>query len=216
MSELLAGGSILTARDLHFQHAGDGRSKVLCGFLGSDRRAFAPLFAALPALFRVRYGEAAQDLLRYAVATVRREAPGAHALRLRVAELLFVEALRQYLAQLPDDATGWLAGLRDPLVGRALSLLHRDPARAWNVDRLARAVDASRSALASRFSTLIGEAPMHYLTRLRLQRAAQRLRDTACGIDVIAAEVGYASSAAFQRAFKRSYGAPPGAWRRAR
>jgi AraC-like DNA-binding protein len=132
----------------------------------------------------------------------------------RLSELVFVEALRRYTASLPPERTGWFAGLRDRHVGRALALLHGEPQRAWTVDELAERVGLSRSALASRFAELLGEPPIQYLTRWRLQLAAQLMRTTRRPIAAVAEEIGYESEAAFNRAFKREFGVPPAAWRR--
>jgi transcriptional regulator GlxA family with amidase domain len=140
---------------------------------------------------------------------------GSTAVLSKLSELLFVEAVRQYVRGLPDGQTGWLGGLRDPPVSRALALLHADIVRDWSVDTLGREVGLSRSGLAERFTRVIGVAPMHYLADWRLQVAAQKLRDTAEPLVRIAEQVGYDSEAAFSRAFKKKFGAAPATWRRA-
>ena len=132
----------------------------------------------------------------------------------KLSELLFVEALRHYVEELPKQGAGWLKGLKDPFVSRALSLLHGHVARDWTVEDLARDVGLSRSALADRFTRLIGEPPMRYLARWRIQVAAQQLRNSDAPLARIAEQVGYDSEAAFNRAFKRSFGVPPATWRR--
>ena len=132
----------------------------------------------------------------------------------KLSELLFVEAVRRYSETLPDGQTGWLAGLRDPHVARALALLHRDITRRWTVDDLGREVGLSRSALADRFIKLIGLPPMHYLAGWRMQVATQKLRNTSASLAQIAEIVGYDSEAAFSRAFKKALGASPATWRR--
>jgi AraC-like DNA-binding protein len=142
--------------------------------------------------------------------------PGSDTVLAKLSELLFVEAVRECIATLPPDRTGWLAGLRDPHVGRALALLHGRVAHPWTVDELARQTGLSRSALGERFAALLGEPPMRYLTRWRMQLAAQRLRESHDTVARIAAELGYDSEAAFHRAFKRELGVPPAAWRRGR
>jgi AraC-like DNA-binding protein len=129
---------------------------------------------------------------------------------------MFVEALRRYIESLPAEQTGWLAGVRDRFVGRALALIHARPAHAWTVEELGREVGLSRSALAERFATVLGQPPAQYLTRWRLQLAAHKLRAGEGSVARIAEEVGYESEAAFNRAFKREIGAPPAAWRRSR
>jgi AraC-like DNA-binding protein len=132
----------------------------------------------------------------------------------KMSELLFVEAVRNYIEGLPDEQTGWLAGLKDPYVSRALSLLHGRVADAWTVDDLGREVGLSRSALAERFTKLIGEPPMRYLTRWRIQAAAQQLRNSDVPLARIAEQVGYESESAFNRAFRQGFGVPPAAWRK--
>jgi len=134
----------------------------------------------------------------------------------KLSELLFVEAVRRYVAGLPPERTGWLAGLRDPAVGRALSLMHARLDKDWTTDGLAREVYASRSAFAERFTTLIGVPPMRYLLNWRMQVAMQKLRETRESVAQVAFAVGYESEAAFSRAFHREVGQPPAAWRRQR
>jgi AraC-like DNA-binding protein len=134
----------------------------------------------------------------------------------KLSELLFVEAVRQYVHGLPEGQTGWLGGLRDPAGARALALLHADVGRAWSVEELGREVGVSRSGLAERFTRLIGQAPMHYLADWRLQLAARKLRDGHDPLIRIAEQVGYESEAAFSRAFKKKFGTAPASWRRAR
>ncbi|MCR6636872.1 AraC family transcriptional regulator [Devosia sp.] len=132
----------------------------------------------------------------------------------KLAELLFVEVLREYANELPPEARGWLSGLRDPQIGHALRLIHGQPAESWTLEGLARAVGLSRSVFADRFAHYAGDTPMQYLARWRMQLAAKRLEDTTGSIAQAGAEVGYESEAAFNRAFKKFAGVPPGAWRR--
>ena len=127
---------------------------------------------------------------------------------------MFVDAARRYLESLPDDASGWLAALRDRHVGRAIGLMHERPADAWTVDELGREVGLSRSALHERFMQLVGQPPMQYLANWRMQRGARLLREGHATVASIAQDVGYESEAAFARAFKRLVGMPPAAWRR--
>ena len=134
----------------------------------------------------------------------------------RMSELLFVEVLRCYADSLPPEQTGWLAGMRDPIVGRALSLLHQRPADPWTIERLGSESGLSRSSLHERFVHLIGQPPMQYLTNWRMQLASARLRESDAKVVDIALDVGYESEAAFSRAFKRVVGLSPGAWRRER
>jgi AraC-like DNA-binding protein len=127
---------------------------------------------------------------------------------------MFVEAMRRYVENLPPEGKGWLAGVRDAQIERALALLHGEPGRAWTVDELAREVALSRSALAERFAALVGEPPIQYLMRWRLALAARTLRSGNRAIALVAEESGYESESAFNRAFKREFGMPPAAWRR--
>ena len=132
----------------------------------------------------------------------------------KLSELLFIEAVRRYTETLPADQKGWLAGLRDRFVGRALTLMHARPAHPWTVDLLGHEVGLSRSALAQRFAEFLGQPPMHYLARWRLQVAARELHSGDRSLAVVAEAVGYDSEAAFNRAFKREFGVPPAMWRR--
>jgi AraC-like DNA-binding protein len=153
-------------------------------------------------------------LLQNALSEAASPRAGTTTLLTRLTELMFVEVLRNFMESLPEEQTGWFAGLRDPYVGRALQRLHAEPDRDWTVDELGRAVGLSRSALVDRFKALIGQPPMTYLTNWRIQLATQLLRDTHASVASIGSQVGYASEAAFNRAFRRVVGQPPAAWRR--
>ena len=195
-------------------------TRIVCGFLSCDRQLAGPLLDNLPRLLRVRVdrAEAAAWLASSVKLTLAEEASpraGSSVMLAKLSELMFVEVLRNYIEALPPEQTGWLAGLRDRYVGRALTLLHARPAEPWTVDLLAKEVALSRSALAERFTGLLGQPPMQYLTRWRLQLAAQMLHSERRGVGAVANDVGYESEAAFNRAFKREFGAPPAAWRRA-
>jgi AraC-like DNA-binding protein len=202
------------------RHGGGGAlTRLVCGYLACSRSACRPVLDALPAVVSIptRDGAAAtlvHELLQVAVSESARSRPGAQSLLAKLSELLFVEALRRYADGLAPGRTGWLAGLRDPYVGRALGMLHAQPAKTWTVEDLAASVALSRSALAERFTSLVGEPPMQYLSRWRLALAAQQLRAGAEPIARIAERSGYESDAAFSRAFKREFGVPPAAWRR--
>jgi len=206
---------------LRVRHGGGGEvTRFVCGYLSLSRSVYRPLFEALPRVMHVPIGDGStaallRDLLRVGVHESTEGGPGAQSMLAKVAELLFVEALRRHVATLPPDGRGWLAGVRDAHVGRALALLHADPRRAWTVDELARAVALSRSALAERFTALVGESPIQYLLRWRLALAAQTLRGSDEAIGRVADRAGYESEAAFNRAFRREFGQPPAAWRRA-
>ena len=201
---------------LHGGSEGGPRTQLVCGFLGFDARPFNPLLATLPRTLRVSTREGGgwlEALARLAVAESAGGRTGGECVLARASELMFVEVVRRYLATLPPEQTGWLAGLKDPFVGRALAALHDRPAEAWTVESLAKESALSRSALAERFTHLVGEAPMQYLARWRMQLAATLLRTRNVSVFEAAMEVGYASEAAFSRAFKKVVGVPPAAWR---
>ncbi|HEX7050747.1 MAG TPA: AraC family transcriptional regulator [Longimicrobiales bacterium] len=155
-----------------------------------------------------------ETMLRYTIEEAEGRRPGSPAMLTRLVELLYLEMLRQYMRPLPEGHTGWLAAVRHPEVGRALRLLHEQPARKWTVDSLARAAYMSRSALGQRFTDMVGEPPMRYLTGWRMQLAQNLLRQPELSIAQVAARVGYDSDVAFHRAFKRYVGVPPGVWRK--
>lgn len=197
---------------------GDPPARFICGFLGCDARPFNPLLSHLPRLLLVKRPADRTDLLGglidLTIAEARHSRSGGACVRLGLSELLFVEAIRRHLEALPGERTGWLAGLRDPVVGRALGLLHGRPHDSWSLEALAGEAGISRSVLAERFTTLVGQSPMQYLTHWRMQLAARLLADTDAKIGAIAFDVGYRSEAAFSRAFKRVVGVSPAAWRR--
>jgi AraC-like DNA-binding protein len=196
---------------------GSERLGLVCGFLGCDVHPFNPLLATLPRLLHVRRAFAAGDplarLIEFALAESQERRAGGECVRLRLSELMFVEVVRRYLAGLPAEETGWLAGLRDHSVGRALASLHERPGDDWTLEKLAKAVGLSRSALAERFAHFVGDPPMQYLTRWRMQVAARLLADGQAKVSAVALQVGYDSEAAFSRAFKKAAGVPPAAWR---
>ena len=198
---------------------GAERADVICGFLGCDIHPFNPVLEALPRVIYLRRQEGSSggrltQLVELALAESHERRSGTRWVLLHLSELLFVEVVRRYLDSLAGDQTGWLAGLRDPVTGHALALLHNRPAEAWSLDRLAREIGVSRSTLSDRFSELVGQPPMRYLTRWRIQLACRRLHDDAAKISAVAFEVGYHSEAAFSRAFKTLVGTSPAAWRR--
>ena len=188
---------------------------IICGFLGCDTRPYNPLLRALPRVIRVsdHVSGALAAYVQFALAESNGPRLGGQAVLGRLSELMFVDVVRRYLETLPVDRTDWLAGLRDPFVGRALGALHRDPARAWTIESLARNVGLSRSALAERFPQFVGQPPMQYLMNWRMQLAANHLLSGTENVAVIANRVGYESEAAFSRAFKKAVGAPPSRWR---
>jgi AraC-like DNA-binding protein len=201
-------------------HGGGGAiTRMVCGYLACDSILFKTLLAALPRLMIIsmREGTRGQWLassIKFSLAEFAAPSAGTGTVLAKLSELMFVEAIRQHCESLPSGQQGWLAGLRDRFVGRALALMHSKPADAWTVDQLASDVGLSRSALADRFAAVIGQPPMQYLTRWRLQLAADLLHNSRHSIAAIAADVGYDSEAAFSRAFKRELGTAPGTWRR--
>ena len=199
---------------------GGERTRFVCGFMACDKRTCKPLLGALPPMLRVslRDSPAAswiEATLRRGASETQAPSAGGEVVLGRLAELVFVEGVREYVRSLPESQQGWLAGLRDPHVGRALALLHAEPARAWEVETLAQETGLSRSARAARFVALLGEPPMQYLTGWRMALASQALSTSNDAVARIAERVGYDSEAAFNRAFKREFGTPPAAWRRA-
>jgi AraC-like DNA-binding protein len=205
---------------MRIEHGGGGeKTRLVCGFLSCDERLCGPMLESLPRILRVPLGEGpATDWLNTLLRAAARESaehrPGGETVLAKLSELLFVEGLRRYIEQLPEEQRGWFAGLGDRFVGRALALMHDQPAREWTVDELASTVGLSRSSLAQRFTEYIGQPPMQYLTRWRLTVAAQRLRSEQVSLARLAADSGYESEAAFNRAFKRALGETPAAWRR--
>jgi AraC-like DNA-binding protein len=200
---------------------GPAEVHLVCGFLGCDARPFNPLLATLPRVLRAsdREGSPGGWLSRFievAEAEARSPRAGGEAVLARLSELMFVEIIRRHLESLPPGRTGWLGGLRDPYVGKALAALHARPGHPWTIDALGHEAGLSRSALAERFTALVGEPPIQYLGRWRMQVAAGLLATTHDGIAAIGARVGYASEAAFNRAFKKLVGVPPASWRRRR
>jgi AraC-like DNA-binding protein len=198
---------------------GPEEAQLVCGFFGCDARPFNPLLSALPRVLHASAGTAEESWLtqffRAAVSESTGQRAGGEAMLARLSELMFVEVVRRHLEALPREQTGWLAGLRDDFVGRALGCLHARPAQAWTLETLAKEVGLSRSALAERFTELLGQPPMQYLASWRMQLAAGRL-DEGASVAEAAFEVGYGSEAAFSRAFKKLVGVPPASWRKRR
>ena len=201
---------------INIQGGGAERTNLICGFLGCDARPFNPLLSALPRVIHLSGGSDAThtQFIELAVAESAAERPGGGSVLARLSELLFIEVVRRYLATLPPDNVGWLAGLRDDGVGRALEKLHQRPKHDWSLDELAREVGVSRSVLAERFAHFVGVPPMQYLAQWRMQLAATLLSSTTLGLAEIAEQVGYGSEAALSRAYKRWVGVAPADWRR--
>jgi len=217
---------------------GGGRtSRFVCGYLNCDQR-FGPLVEALPTMLVVRSrndysaieavepgrtrpsvvpqgsGTWLGTTLKFTINEARAARPGTAAMLGRLTELMFVEILREYMHSLHPSQGGWLAGLNDAHVGKALRLMHTNPVHDWTVEELAREAAVSRSVLAQRFTDLVGEAPMRYLANWRMQLAKQMMREGARNVQEVATRVGYESEAAFNRAFKRATGSPPATWRK--
>ena len=196
-----------------------GHTRLICGFFGCDERPFNPLLTALPPVIHLPAAgpEAASRplgaMLEMAIREERRRQPGTENVLSRLSELMLVEAIRRYLVELPAEQRSWLAGLRDPIVGRALEALHSAPRDPWTIESLGRAIGVSRTVVAARFTEMVGQPPMHYLTRWRMQLASRMLHD-GHQVSEVAGAVGYESEAAFSRAFKKLMGTPPVQWRR--
>jgi AraC-like DNA-binding protein len=196
-------------------------TRFVCGYLACEPRLSEVFLAALPRLLTVHVaaepsGQWLENSIRFSVGEVNGSNAGSGLILAKLSEVLFVETLRRYINALPSDQAGWLAGARDPIIGQALALLHKQPASPWTLSRLAMSVGLSRTRLAERFRHFLGEPPMAYLTRWRLKLAAETLQSTDDSVARIATAVGYASEAAFNRAFKREFDSPPAQFRRNR
>lgn len=213
LEEILANGLALA-------RAGGGGeiTKFVCGYMICDAQLCKSFVSGLPPIFKVNIGgdsagQWLENSIRYSVAQALTAKTGMDIVIAKLSDVLFVETLRRYLGQLPPGERGWLAGARDPEVGDALALMHRQPAEPWSIAKLAKQVGTSRSVLAERFRHFLGTPPMAYLTRWRLQLGAQQLQTTSRSVAQIAMEVGYESEPAFNRAFKREFGSPPARFR---
>ena len=211
----------LLERGLQPLMAGGGGnvSKFICGYLACDRHLCQAFLTGLPPLIRLNVrddmsGQWLENSLRFSVAQAASRDAGTLEVLAKLSEVFVAEALRRYQRELPPGQTGWLAGAREPAVGRALTLMHHRSAHPWTLLSLAREVGVSRSVLSERFRHYLGESPIAYLTRWRLRLAARALTSTNQTVAQIALDVGYESEAAFNRAFKREYGHPPARYRR--
>jgi AraC-like DNA-binding protein len=199
---------------------GEGaETQLVCGSFRFERRDAHPLLELLPPLIHLRPAETAaaewlEATLRFLAWETREAKPGTETIVSRLTDVLFVQVLRAWIESLPDGRGGWMGALRDRQIGAALAQVHRSPERDWTNASLAEAVGMSRSRFAARFTALVGEPPLAYLSRWRLETAAGLLKDGTLGLAEIAARVGYESEAAFSKAFRRRFGAPPGAYRR--
>ncbi|HWF58907.1 MAG TPA: AraC family transcriptional regulator [Nitrospira sp.] len=201
------------------QFGGGGElTKLICGYLTCDLQLGQVFLAGLPPIVKVHIrdspsGQWLEDNFRYSVDHAEAAGPGGAAVIAKLSEVLFIETLRRYIQKLPPTQTGWLAGVRDPDVGKALALLHKLPAQPWTIASLANEVGVSRSVLAERFRHYLSDTPIGYLTRWRLQLAAQLLTSTNKSVAEVANDVGYESEPSFNRAFKRQFGVPPARFR---
>lgn len=213
---------VLARRPRQLTYGGGGPStRIVCGYLACDARLARLLLAGLPPLMKVNVrgsnaGAWLEASVRYALAEARSPRPGGAGVLAKLAEVLFIEVLRLYMNEQHEGETGWLAGLRDRVVGAALNALHKRPAHPWTLDELARAAGTSRSVLAERFQQLVGSSPIQYLTQWRMLLACNLLSRSNAPLASIAEAVGYQTDTAFSRAFRREFGAPPAAWRRNR
>jgi AraC-like DNA-binding protein len=202
---------------LSIEGGGPTRAQFVCGFLGCDARPFNPLLATLPRVIHLSAshdGDSIRRLVDLAVAESAVQRAGGACVLSRLSELLFVEVVRRYVAQLPPEGVGWFAGLRDENIGRALQKLHERPAYDWSLEELAKECGLSRSVLAERFAHLVGVPPIQYLAQWRIQLAASLLRAGKASLAEIAERVGYGSETALSRAFKRQVGIAPAMYRR--
>jgi AraC-like DNA-binding protein len=213
--------SRIFSQGLRLARSGGGGdvTKFVCGYMACEPRLSQVFLGGLPPVFKVRIrndasGQWLENSIRFSVDQADASQAGGAAVLAKLSEVLFVETLRMYIAHLPSEQTGWLAGARDPEVGKTLAVMHRNPARPWTIAALAQEAGVSRSVLAERFRHYLNETPMAYLTRWRLQLGAQMLGSTSHSVAQIAAEVGYESEAAFNRAFKREFAVPPARFRR--
>ena len=195
-------------------------TRFVCGFMACDRSLSEIFLAGLPPIVRVQIGSEPsgrwiESSLRFSAGELDgTNGPGSTVVHAKLSELMFVETLRHYLNALPANQIGWLAAARDPAMGQALALIHKDPARQWTIADLARAAGSSRTRLSERFRHFLGESPMAYVGQWRLKLAAQLLESSDSSVAQIATSVGYGSEASFNRAFKREYHAPPAQYRR--
>jgi AraC-like DNA-binding protein len=210
----------VTARDLSTLHAGGGGdiSRFVCGYMSCEPYVSQTILGGLSSVFKVNIRtDQAGHWLEHSILHLVDEAAsgriGSEAMLAKLSEALFIDALRRHVASFPEHQAGWLAGARDPVVGKSLELFHSSVAHPWTISDLADQVGISRSALVERFTRYLADPPMTYLTRWRLQLAARSLERSSRGVADIAAEVGYESEAAFNRAFKREFGKPPGRYR---
>lgn len=200
---------------------GGEMTRFVCGYMACEPRLSEVFLAGLPKMLKVHVakepsGQWLENSIRFSVSEANGSNAGGELVLAKLSEVLFVETLRRYINELPPDQIGWLAGARDPVIGKALALLHKEPALQWTISDLARSVGLSRTRLAERFRHFLGESPMAYLAQWRLKLGAEILQSTEDSVAEVAAAVGYGSEAAFNRAFKREFDCPPAQFRRRR
>ena len=211
---------LLSRRPSQLAYGGGGAAtRLVCGYLACDARLARLLLAGLPPIVRVNVRGSAAGLwleasVRYALAEARSPRPGGEGVLAKLSEVLFIEVLRLYMNEQAEGRTGWLAGVGDRIVGAALNAMHDQPAHGWTLEELAHTANTSRSVFAERFVQLVGSTPMQYLTQWRMLLASNLLSQSNAPLASIAQDVGYQTDAAFSRAFRREFGAPPAAWRR--
>jgi AraC-like DNA-binding protein len=203
---------------INLMDGGAVSARLVCGYLACDAKPFNPLLEALPPM--LKGGDVRGDdvgwlgqFIRFALSEVAEKRAGSETVLTKLSELMFIDVLRHYIESLPSQNTGWLAGLRDPAIGKALALIHARPSFDWTVEGLARQCGTSRTVMAERFTQLVGVPPMQYLAKWRMQLASEMLKHGNSTMAMIAAEIGYESEAAFSRAFKKIIGVSPSAWR---
>src|SRR6185369_12140831 len=198
---------------------GGETTKFVCGYLACEPKLSEVFLAGLPPILKVPIanepsGQWLKNSIRFSVQEPNGSNAGSGLVLARLSEVLFVETLRRYIGSLPPDQTGWLAGARDPIIGQALALMHKEPAHPWTLASLARRIGLSRTRLAERFREFLGESPMAYLAQWRLKLGAEILQSTEDSVEEVAVAVGYGSAAAFNRAFKREFDCAPAQFRR--
>jgi AraC-like DNA-binding protein len=202
---------------INLKDGGGPQASLVCGYLACDARPFNPLLESLPPMLKAGDGRKNDtgwlgQFIHFAVAEVVDKRAGSESVLTKLSELMFIDVVRRYIETLPSQDTGWLAGLRDPFIGKALAVIHARPSFSWTVEGLARQCGISRTVLAERFAELVGIPPMHYLAKWRMQVASELLNGNS-NMAAIAAQVGYDSEAAFSRAFKKMIGVAPSVWR---
>jgi AraC-like DNA-binding protein len=203
---------------VNLMNGGTASATLVCGYLACDAKPFNPLLEALPPMLKAgdpRRNDAGWlgQFIHFAVAEVADKRAGSESVLTKLSELMFIDVVRRYIEALPAQDSGWLAGLRDPAVGKALALIHARPSFNWTIEGLVRQCGTSRTVMAERFVQFVGVPPMHYLAKWRMQVASEMLNRGNANMATIAAAIGYESEAAFSRAFKKMMGVPPSAWR---